>query len=154
MRPAGSRGSSSISISTTHSRVPSSRQPRHDLAPLRGRLPQQGLDAAAIVLREPEPLRPAAFAEPRGHRPRMRARGGVGEAHLPRGVDEQDAGALDVEDREEVVVAAAQRPIEAIAMERDLDRGTQVALVERLDDVAVRRGRLRALDRRRDRRTR
>src|SRR5262249_56216572 len=84
-------------------------------------------------------------------RPRSRAEdaagGGVGEDDATRGVDEHVAGPLHVQDREQVVVAAPHGPIETIAVERDLDRRAQVALVERLDDVPVRRHALRALER-------
>ena len=75
------------------------------------------------------------------------AGGGVGEDDASRCLHEHVAGPLDVENREQVVVTASEGPIEAIAVERDLDRCTQVAPVEGLDDIPVRRHALRTVER-------
>ena len=146
---SGRRGSSSISISTTHVAMPARRGGTTIF-----RRSARGARSHASMRRRASAVRPSASGQGWSDQ-----RAGIGSQDAPavvfakttrpRRVDEDDAGALDVEDREQVVVAAPQRAVEAVAMQRDLDVGTQIALIERLDDVAVRRRALRTLERRR-----
>src|SRR5262249_56451851 len=81
--------------------------------------------------------------------PEDAAGGRVGEEYPARLVDEEDADALDVEDREQVLVATPHGSVDAVAIESNLECRTEIALVERLDHVPVWRRALGAVEGRR-----
>ena len=132
-----------------HHRIagPAARETGHDLLPPRRRRPQERLDAAPGIARQTEPLRPRDVDQRARVGAEDAAGGGIGEDDAARCIHQHVARPLHVQDREQVVVAAPYGPIETIAVERDLDRRAQVALVEGLDDVAVRGHALRPLER-------